>query len=115
MCAVWASKKCPRASGAAMSVTDSKEYIIPGWASGFWPFWGGGWCVVGGALSAPALCGMRQQIPMRPLSPRGSFAPLGSPQARWNTGNPGVGGLLRSQNWPYCPRYGGVPLDAEPC
>ena len=107
ICAAWAAKKCPRASGAAMPVSNSKEYIIPGWAAGLSPFWGRGLCVVGGALTQPALCGMRQQIPMHPLALHGPkcppevvLRPLGSPQARWNTGDPGAGGLLRSQNWP---------------
>jgi hypothetical protein len=42
-----------------MPVSNSKEYIISGWAAGLWPFWGRGLCVVGGALTQPALCGMR--------------------------------------------------------
>ena len=50
-----------------MPVSNSKEYIIPGWAAGLWPFWGRGLCVVGGALSEPALCGMCQQIPRSAL------------------------------------------------
>ena len=45
---VGRKKKCPRASGAAMPVSNSKEHIIPGWAAGLWPFWGQGSCVVGG-------------------------------------------------------------------
>ena len=107
MSAVWASKKCRRVSGAVMHVNNIEQCIIPGWAAGLWPFWGRGWCVVGSALSEPALCGMRQQIPMHPLALHGQkcppevvLRPLGSPQARWNTGDPGAGGLLRSQKWP---------------
>jgi len=97
MSAVWASKKCRRVSGAVMHVNNIEQCIIPGWAAGLWPFWGRGWCVVGSALSEPALCGMRQQIPMHPLALHGQkcppevvLRPLGSPQARWNTGGPGA-------------------------
>jgi hypothetical protein len=106
MSAVWASKKCRRVSGA-MHVNNIEQCIIPGWAASLWPFWGWGWCMVGSALSKPALCGMRQQIPMHPLAlhrqkcpPEAVLRPLGSPQARCNTGDPGAAGLLRSQNWP---------------
>ena len=33
MYAAWAAKKSPRVSGAIMLVSDSKDYIIPGWTA----------------------------------------------------------------------------------
>ena len=72
-----------------MPVSNSKEYIIPGWAAGLWPFWGRGLCVVGGALTQPALCGMRQQIPMHPLALHGPKCPPEVVLPPWGPHRPG--------------------------
>ena len=32
-------KKVPKGEWRGHPVSNSKEYIIPGWAAGLWPFW----------------------------------------------------------------------------
>ena len=64
-------------------------------------------CMAGIAPRELALRGVYLQIPTHPLALHGPkcppnvvLRPLWSPYARCNTGDPGVEGWLRSQNWP---------------